>query len=195
MKRAPLSVFLILPFLFLILPNPGPPGSDVAAQPAPASGGKVLRAGVMSAGGVPASSNSYRADGTLGQSTPIGDPRDETRTLFAGFWYGRLRFLDPSGTESTPPLTDRLLGNSPNPFNPLTVIRFVAAVEGTAVLEIYDLRGIRIRTLLRGPIPAGNQAVPWDGTDDAGRTVASGTYFYRLQIGDFDASHKMLLLK
>jgi len=195
MKRASLSVFLILPLLFLILSNPGPPGADAAEPPPPAAAGKVLRAGAMSAGGMPATSRNFRSDGTLGQSTPIGTAQSGDRTLFAGFWYGKLRFLDPSGTDDPPRLVDRLLGNHPNPFNPLTVIRFVAAQPGPAVIEIHDLRGIRIRTLLRESVPAGNHAVPWDGTDDAGRTVASGTYFYRLRIGEFEASHKMLLLK
>ncbi len=74
-----------------------------------------------------------------------------------------------------------LLQNYPNPFNPQTTIRF--ALPGTAEvsLEVFDLRGRKVRTLLKQPrVAVGEHAAVWDGRDDAGRPVASGIYLSRL---------------
>lgn len=75
-----------------------------------------------------------------------------------------------------------LVQNSPNPFNPATTIRFSleSAVE-RASLVLYDTAGRRVAALLEGPLDAGSHYVVWDGRDRAGRPVASGTYFYRLE--------------
>ena len=180
--------------ILFALTNTGPPGSPAEAQTS-TSNNKVLRSSVLSAAGSPATSRSFRGNGSLGQSTPIGVGQGTDRIIYAGFWYGRLRFLDPSGVSEVPGLINQLMQNHPNPFNPQTEIRFVAAEDSPVTLEVFDLRGTRIRVLVQGRMPAGNHQVQWDGTDDSGRRVSSGTYFYRLQVGDFEASNKMLLLK
>ena len=89
--------------------------------------------------------------------------------------------------------------NYPNPFNAQSVIRYdIKDVPGRMVLvslDIFDLLGRRVRTLVRGRISSGRYAVVWDGTDDSGDRVASGVYFYRLIARDFVTSKKLLLLK
>jgi len=68
----------------------------------------------------------------------------------------------------------------PNPFNPATKLRFSLPVDSEVTLDLYDVAGRRIRSLVGGPLRAGRHEVAWDGQDDAGRNVASGTYFARL---------------
>jgi parallel beta-helix repeat protein len=89
--------------------------------------------------------------------------------------------------------------NSPNPFNPTTVISYdVPAAAGTGVhvlLNVYDVAGRLVRTLVdRSDVP-GAYKVVWDGTDNRGQAVGTGVYFYRIEAGSFRATKKMLLLK
>ena len=87
------------------------------------------------------------------------------------------------------------LGNHPNPFNPLTRIRFDLPAAGHARLEIFDLQGRLVRHLLADDLPAGPQSVVWNGRDDVGRAAGSGVYFGRLVFGDQVVQRKMVLLK
>jgi hypothetical protein len=89
-----------------------------------------------------------------------------------------------------------LLQNYPNPFNPSTTIGFSVSQSGPVLLEIYDLTGRHVRTLLSGGVAAGHHDVQWDGRDERGSSVGSGVYFYRLRAGvNSVASRKMLLMK
>jgi len=88
-----------------------------------------------------------------------------------------------------------LLPNSPNPFNPQTEIRFDLAQEGRAQLSIYTADGRRVRTLVKGALPAGRHAVAWDGRDERGNSVASGVYLMRLESGKETAARKIVLAK
>ncbi|MBN2170251.1 MAG: T9SS type A sorting domain-containing protein [Candidatus Krumholzibacteriota bacterium] len=89
----------------------------------------------------------------------------------------------------------RLAGAHPNPFNPETEIRFHLAKAGPVSLRIHDLTGRLVRTLVAGPLPAGEHAVAWRGEDDRGRRVASGVYFLRLEAGNDRDTGKLVLLK
>jgi hypothetical protein len=84
---------------------------------------------------------------------------------------------------------------SPNPFNPNTTIHFSLPVSGNADLVIYDLAGRKVKTLASGYLEAGDHQVPWNGRDDTGRQVASGTYVYQLRAGAQVHSNRMVLLK
>ena len=70
---------------------------------------------------------------------------------------------------------------APNPFRAITTIRFSIPEAGPATLAIHDVAGRQVRTLLDGAVDAGERRFVWDGRDDAGRSLASGVYFYRLQ--------------
>ncbi|MFQ5745197.1 MAG: FlgD immunoglobulin-like domain containing protein, partial [Acidobacteriota bacterium] len=70
--------------------------------------------------------------------------------------------------------------NHPNPFNPSTTIAFTAPERGRVTVEVFDLRGVRLRMLLDAEVDAGSHEVRWDGRDAAGKSVASGVYFYRV---------------
>ena len=92
-----------------------------------------------------------------------------------------------------PPFT--LRPNYPNPFNPTTEIRFDLSRPGPVRLAVYDLLGREVRTLVDGFRAAGAHAVVWDGRSDAGETVASGVYLYRMEAGGFTESRMMVLMK
>jgi hypothetical protein len=86
--------------------------------------------------------------------------------------------------------------NFPNPFNPSTTIRYTVPSPGAPVrLVIYDLTGQRVRTLVNEEKDGGTHLAVWRGRDDAGGDVASGVYFYRMDIGGYRAERKMVLLK
>lgn len=85
--------------------------------------------------------------------------------------------------------------NYPNPFNPTTVIDFTIPEASDVTLEIYNIRGQRVRTLYQGHVPAGFYSSMWDGTHDNGDGVASGTYIYLMKAGDQTFTKKMVYMK
>ncbi len=85
--------------------------------------------------------------------------------------------------------------NYPNPFNPQTSIRFALPTNGYTALEIYNVLGQKVKTLIEKDLPAGYHTVIWNGEDNNGKESASGIYFYRLKSGDKNAYKKMLLIK
>jgi len=90
-----------------------------------------------------------------------------------------------------------LIGNFPNPFNPVTNIRFTLAEKSPVSLLVYDNLGRLVKTIYRErDLAAGTlHQVQWDATNDAGMRVASGTYYYSLVAGNFRSVKKMLLLR
>lgn len=90
---------------------------------------------------------------------------------------------------------DRLHPNYPNPFNTETTISFTIVADGTVKLDIYNILGQKIRTLINDEMPAGVHYVVWDGKNNHNQTVGSGVYFYRLERNDSSQVKKMILLK
>ncbi len=132
--------------------------------------------------------------------------------LDLGLYYAQLTVVsnDPDEATLVVPLsltvsdisaTDELVmlrhldftGAVPNPFNPSTSIRFTLPSAVETSLKLYDVTGRLIRTLQSGFLPSGPHEVRWNGLDDAGRAVASGTYFARLIAGQ-ETSVKPLVL-
>jgi hypothetical protein len=83
-----------------------------------------------------------------------------------------------------------VLGNSPNPFNPSTDISFDLPTASQVSLEVYNVTGQKVATLVDDLLAAGRHTVTWDATD-----FASGVYLYRLTAGDFVETRKMVLIK
>jgi hypothetical protein len=101
-----------------------------------------------------------------------------------------------TGKTTATPETFALYQNVPNPFNPVTTIRYdVPAGGGDVSLCVYDVSGRLVRVLVNGRQTAGEKAVTWDGLNEAGSSVATGVYFYRLIAGDFNEVRKMTILK
>lgn len=88
-----------------------------------------------------------------------------------------------------------LMQNVPNPFNPSTMVSFALPVASKVNLSVYNVLGQHVKVLVDNEMNAGVHSVTWDGTDNSGRTVASGVYFYKLRAADFTATKKMMMLK
>ncbi len=85
--------------------------------------------------------------------------------------------------------------NVPNPFNPATTISYELNAGGQVDLRVFDLAGRLVRTLVHDSQEAGTHQVLWRGRDQAGRTVAAGVYFYRLDAGSQVKTRRMVLAK
>jgi hypothetical protein len=96
---------------------------------------------------------------------------------------------------SETPALGRLLRNYPNPFNPVTRIQFVLDRNTQVSLRVFDVQGRVARTLLDSYLTAGPRVVSWDGRDDHGRPLPSGTYFLRLQGGGAYLTRTVNLVK
>ena len=96
---------------------------------------------------------------------------------------------------SEKPALSRLLRNYPNPFNPVTRIQFVLDRNTQVSLRVFDVQGRVARTILDSYLTAGLRVVSWDGHDDRGRPLPSGTYFLRLQGGGSYLTRTVNLVK
>lgn len=108
--------------------------------------------------------------------------------------------IDPVGVEEEPKARSKrqqvtLSQNYPNPFRLNTAIEFTAPKDGKVTLEVYDLSGRLVRTLIDDHRLRGTFAVHWDGRDETGRRVASGVYFCRLRTDRLSQSRRMVLLR
>lgn len=87
------------------------------------------------------------------------------------------------------------MSNYPNPYNPVTSIKYDLAENSLVRMDIYNVRGQLVKTLLNQEMLAGTHSVIWDGKDGQGRSVSSGVYFYRMSLPNKVLTNKMLLLK
>ena len=107
----------------------------------------------------------------------------------------------PTGVEyeNTTPEAFFLGQNYPNPFNPSTIIPYSLTDASQITLDIYNVQGKRIRSLVQGFQQAGNYQVRWDSQNEAGLPVADGIYFYTLSVSEsnkhYKITRKMILIK
>lgn len=138
---------------------------------------------------------------------------DDIQVGFSYYYY--LTTFDADGNESTmqtrtwdpaipttgpvaingQPLRFALEQNAPNPFNPTTTIRLSLAEAGETQLDIYNMTGQLVRTLVNGNMSAGQHEVVWDGTDAVGNAIGSGVFIYRLTSGDNVQVRRMVLIR
>lgn len=121
-----------------------------------------------------------------------------TRTEFLQLVLDYLDDLVGIEGEGLPPALPKALSlaqNTPNPFNPSTLIHFSLPEAGSVKLGVYDARGNLVATLIDGRKEAGNHAARWDGQNLRGVPVASGVYFYRLDAGGSRLTRRMVLVK
>ncbi|MCB5259631.1 MAG: T9SS type A sorting domain-containing protein [Candidatus Cloacimonadaceae bacterium] len=99
-------------------------------------------------------------------------------------------------TEIPPlPLSTRLYQNYPNPFNPETLIQYDLKDDGQVVIDIYNLKGQKVRSVVNNVKNAGSYTEIWDGTNNNSKQASSGVYFYRMHAHNQTMTNKMLLLK
>ena len=134
--------------------------------------------------------------GTYWLSLEVGEPGDLT---YVGAVVN-FEILEPVTAVleegETGPKVFALNPNYPNPFNRGTVLSFSLPVAQASVeLAVYDLLGQKLTVLVRGPRGSGFHSVAWNGRDDSGRPLASGSYLYRLHAGPYRAVGKLMLLR
>jgi len=93
------------------------------------------------------------------------------------------------------PNVTALFNNFPNPFNPETTIRFALLENKNVLIEIFNIRGQKLITLINGYMSAGYHQVIWDGRDINNNQVGSGIYFYRMRAGEYQSIRRMILMK
>jgi len=109
---------------------------------------------------------------------------------------GRI-YVDPL-IETDDVITDPeniLKENYPNPFNPTTKIEYSLINSGQVSLEIFSIKGQKVKTLVNGNKETGSYTVIWNGKDDNDMSVVSGVYLYKLKTGNYEQTRKMILLK
>ncbi len=110
----------------------------------------------------------------------------------------RINSKSKSGATSTSfstPTDFELKDNFPNPFNATTSISYSLSTEGFVTLNIYNILGQKVRTLVQEHQTSGYKTVIWDGKNDSGEGISSGIYLYRIQVGEFSETKRMTLLK
>lgn len=99
------------------------------------------------------------------------------------------------GSEGSRPTEFSLSQNYPNPFNPDTYVEFGLSRAAHVKIDVFNIVGQRVRTLVDEEMEAGRYVADWDGKDEQGHSVSSGIYFYRMQAAGFSDMKKMLLVK
>jgi hypothetical protein len=147
-------------------------------------------------GGGEMSSTAYRCGATAGQ-TAAGFMTGTEFLAVVGFWQADYQtgIAEKQGPVFPKGLITRLEAVAPNPFRNQTQVRYALATEGPVYIEVHDLAGRAVRTLVTGRQPAGRYDVVWRGQDDAGRELANGIYFCRLEAGDRLDVTKILLAR
>jgi len=149
----------------------------------------------VASGGTISTSATYRQSSLVSQ-TAVGATGSAGYVIHHGFWGGpgtSVTAVDDPGTDL--PVTFDLGDAYPNPFNPATRVRFALPEPARTRLLIYNLKGQLVRTLLDEMRPPGRFELLWNGRDDDGSVVASGTYLLRMSAGDYAARRKLTLLK
>ncbi|MEO8169217.1 MAG: T9SS type A sorting domain-containing protein, partial [bacterium] len=88
-----------------------------------------------------------------------------------------------------------LIQNYPNPFNPTTNIRFSLPSDQHVTLQVFDITGALVKTILDETLRSGNMEATWDGSNSNGGKVSSGVYLYRLRAGNYIMTKKMIMMK
>jgi len=94
-----------------------------------------------------------------------------------------------------PVAATELKNNFPNPFNPETTIAYSVKEASPVTIEIYNVKGQLVKTLVNEAKEAGNHSVVWKGTDNNGRSVSSGIYYYKMIAGKYSSTKKMIMMK
>jgi hypothetical protein len=104
----------------------------------------------------------------------------------------------PSGSSDDPEVpaaVTKLFGNYPNPFNPTTNINFSLKENEHVTIEVYNLKGEKVTTVINADVDAGNHTITWNGLDSNNKNVSSGVYFYKMKAGRYTSTKKMILMK
>jgi len=113
------------------------------------------------------------------------------------FMVDDVKITGPTSNENevAPVYATALKGNFPNPFNPETTIQYSVKENSPVSIEIFNVKGQKVRSLVNNVKEAGEHTVVWNGTDDNGRAVSSGVYYFKMNAGKYSSTKKMIMMK
>ena len=119
---------------------------------------------------------------------------------WTGYAGGKVQVYESTGPgvsviDEALPVAFNLYNAYPNPFNPVTTLRYDLPENGFVNIIIYDILGRRVKTLISQTQTAGQRSVQWNATNDYGKPVSAGVYLYQIQSGKHISTKKMVLLK
>jgi len=140
---------------------------------------------------------SYRVGSTVGQ-TAIGWMSTPNYIAHIGFWYSNIiqvgiKEQEKFGWNESGFATVRFYSPVPNPFHNTIHFQYTLDAKMHTSLQIFDITGRKVRTLINTTQDPGKYAVTWNGKDDLGRAVASGVYICRFTAGDYHRNAKVVL--
>jgi hypothetical protein len=157
-------------------------GFDLSWHAVAGGGRTAVQGGAFQLGGTAGQSDAARASGGA-------------YSLTGGFWNGAtLAFAGIADGIPPVPTAFALLPAHPNPLTTRALLEFDLAGPARTRLEIYDVAGHRVRSLVDATLAPGRQRVAWDGRDALGGVVPTGIYFARLTAGSFSASARLVVL-
>ncbi|MFC1552292.1 T9SS type A sorting domain-containing protein [Candidatus Latescibacterota bacterium] len=149
-----------------------------------------IESGIIGNGGTSISNAQYQINGTIGEQL-VGHTGSSSYNNEAGFWCLCQIYYEPILVEdNTIPKQFRLIGNFPNPFNPVTEIRYEIPEQCNVKLKIYTISGQLVETLIDETVSPGIHSVKWNPTE-----ISSGLYIYEMEAGNKKYVNRMLLLK
>ena len=169
----------------------------IALSPAWSSAEVTLSQRIITGAAQSGEAGTIRLTGSLG-GLIMHPVSGSTLALVQGFWFPGLCYPSGVDEETAREFQFILNQNYPNPFNPRTAITFtVPGSTGTVAtrLDLYDVSGRVVKTLVNGSLPPGPHAEVWDGHDNDGRAVATGVYFAHVRSGNHTAIKQLVLLK
>jgi len=136
---------------------------------------------------------------------PAGTHEYYATAVYGNYESGPSNVVEIEVTDVDDPTTlleTKLYSNFPNPFNssssarnPETTINFSLKNESKVVIEIFNVKGRKVRTLIDDNRNAGNHQITWNGEDESGKKVGAGIYFYKMRTDDYNKTRKMILLR
>ena len=114
-----------------------------------------------------------------------------------GWYIDDVHYSNTTGSnnDTIMPITNKLHANFPNPFNPETTISFSLKEAGEVKLDVFNIKGQKVKTLIDSELSADKHQIVWNGKDDGGKSVSSGIYFYKLRTANYSSTRKMILMK
>ena len=128
-------------------------------------------------------------------SMPPNVPLSQSEIDLIAQWIDQGATLQLDEVNNIHPRDLNLQQNYPNPFNPETRIDYQIFSSGYTTLTIFNIRGENVKTIFKGTTSIGNYSIIWDGTDDFGKLLPSGQYFYQLKNNEIIDTKKMVFLK
>jgi len=145
--------------------------------------------------GIAYDSGTYKTIGTSFEITGLDEPTDSSLDDAVAAIINFFDLTVDIEDDIIPDITTSLSQNYPNPFNPETKINFNLHEDKNIEINIYNIKGQKVKQLVNDYLLAGHYSVVWNGKDDSGKSVTSGVYFYKMKSGNYSGTKKMILMK